>query len=158
MQHTKKKHSTGYEREYLNWYNGTRPRPFDPQPFVHAACKQWADRPALVRALAFCTRQWPVSELYMHLFDPSLEQREGAKWRSAGSRDLFVQGFGELLVDLKSNIADPTRFVIGGIEFMDRVLNPAYHAPVVSHLRVAHSNTRAHVPVGGVKPFHLRAR
>ncbi|MEO8066485.1 MAG: hypothetical protein ABI599_02205 [Flavobacteriales bacterium] len=125
-----------YEREYLNWYQVTRPRPFDPAPFVRAARKQWADRPELVHALAFCTRQWPESELYTHLLDPSLARREGAHWRNAGGRSLFVPGFGELLVDLKSNSADPTRFVIGGIEYMDRVFDPAYDAPPVSYFRV----------------------
>ncbi|MFZ1686665.1 MAG: hypothetical protein WAU70_04550 [Flavobacteriales bacterium] len=121
---------------YLKWYEGTRARPFDPRPYVQAARKQWADRPQLIHALAFCTRQWPVSALYTHLFDPSLVNREGAKWRDAGSRDLNVPGVGEVFVDLKSNIADPTRFVIGGIEFMDRVFDPAFEAPVVSYFRV----------------------
>ena len=136
MKPTSKNHFGPLEQDYLNWYHGTRPRPFDPRPFVHAARKQWPDRPELVHALAFCTRQWPVSELYTHLFDPSLAHREGAKWRSAGSRDLQVPGIGEVFVDLKSNIADPTRFVIGGIEYIDRVLSPAFEAPVVSYNRV----------------------
>ncbi|MEO8067831.1 MAG: hypothetical protein ABI599_09085 [Flavobacteriales bacterium] len=132
----KHKTPTVLEREYLKWYNGTRPRPFDPRPYVQAARKQWADRPQLAHALAFCTRQWPVNDVYTHLFDPFLQNREGAKWRSAGSRDLTVQGIGVVFVDLKSSIADPTHFVIGGIEFIDRVLDPAYDAPVVSYFRV----------------------
>lgn len=39
-------------------------------------------------------------------------------------------------MSLKSNIGDPTHFVIGGIEYLDRVFNPAYDAPVVSYFRV----------------------
>ncbi|MFZ1687115.1 MAG: hypothetical protein WAU70_06825 [Flavobacteriales bacterium] len=93
-----------------------------------------------------------MSDSYTHLFDPSLKNREGEKWRSAGCRQLEVQGIGEVLVDLKSNIADPTRFVIGGIEFLDRVLGKPAHLRKGFLLSTATEGLQELPP----PPMHLR--
>ncbi|MEO8066768.1 MAG: hypothetical protein ABI599_03635 [Flavobacteriales bacterium] len=142
MKH-RKKQQVGHEREYQEWYSGKPAQPFQPMPFVYAAREQWADRPDLVRALAGCTQQWPESELYTHLHDPSLEHREGRKWRHAGTFPLTCPEFGEMLVDINSHMVDPKHFKIRGIEFLDR----AFSRSVVPHaqqqpMQVVHSKYR----------------
>ncbi|MEO8066967.1 MAG: hypothetical protein ABI599_04660 [Flavobacteriales bacterium] len=117
-------HSNSEERDYLRWYLGTASRPFDPTPLVQAAVEQWAHRPELITALARCSRQWPQNDQYTWLYDRAMENRIGRQWRNAGGQWLTCPPFGELLVDLRSNIADPTRFAIAGIEFMDHELGP----------------------------------
>ena len=126
MKHSKKNHNRAYERDILAWYEGTKPQPFDPAPFVLAARTQWADRPELVQSLALCTRQWAESELYTHLFDPAAIVRD-QEWAYAGGLRLTCPGYGMLLVDTICHDDDDTRVQISGIEFLDKVMAPERH-------------------------------
>ncbi|MEO8067550.1 MAG: hypothetical protein ABI599_07655 [Flavobacteriales bacterium] len=129
MKHSARKQQKAYEREYLEWYKGKPAQPFQPMPFAQAARAQWTDRPELVNALAKRTRQWPQSEQYTYLHDPTLEHREGRKWRHATSMHLTTSEHGDLLVDVSVHISVTKRYMIRGIEFLDGVFGrPARQA------------------------------
>lgn len=116
------------ERDYLRWYLGTTPRPFDPMPLVKVAQKEWADRPDLIAALAQCKQQWPLDGMLSYLYDRSAEHRKGVQWRNAGGRWLTCPEYGEVLLDLHTRIDDPHHWGIAAIEFMDR-MSAADHLP-----------------------------
>jgi len=112
-----------YELEYLAWYlrsTYTAGEPFDPSQLVQLARQKWKKQPALADAFARCTQQWRYGEYYTYLLAPDyLEER----WQFATSVFLDHPTWGALMVDVLHDTESLEGWVIGGIEFMGRLLS-----------------------------------
>ena len=92
---------------------GMVPEPFDPQELADLTRQQHPGKPKLANAFLQCTRQWPEGEFYIRLVDPKEFVPYGSGFW------LQCPKLGELLID----VAEDGRLM--GIEYMDRVMDPA---------------------------------
>jgi hypothetical protein len=118
--------STQDEKDYLKWYQRINSPgiPFDPSELVALAREQWPDQPEVAEAFAYCQRQWPESELYTHFL--STKDR-ATRWNYCGGGWLTHPTLGTLIVDFIHDPTVPGGRAIGGMEYLTRVMDPAYH-------------------------------
>jgi hypothetical protein len=114
------------EQDYLKWYNriNSPGTPFDPTELVALALAQWPGEPLMAEAFAHCRLEWPESELYTHFL--SKKERD-TRWNYCGGDWLEHPTLGTLLVDFIHDPTVPGGRAIGGMEYMSRVMDPAYH-------------------------------
>ena len=111
------------ENDHLNWHKRENDGgdPFDPTSLV-ALARVYG--PHLVEAFTRCTRKWSNDELYTYFMSGP---DRGKRWRYAGGVELEHPTLGTLLVDLVLDPTVPGGKAIGGIEYLDRVMDPERH-------------------------------
>ena len=98
---------------------GNGGRPWNPEALTALAREQWAQHPEAIAALAACTHAWPDGPDYAYLIEPGSHQPH---WLYVGELFLHTADLGLLLFEMLHDPAHPGRWVMGGVQYVTRVL------------------------------------